>query len=287
MPTHLDRRTLYLDPEKEIAMHFRYLKGGLARIGQRGIAEPVHDVMIAPFWMAETPVTQEQFKLFDDSHENHFGGKPSHPAEKVDWHAANLFCKWLGHDARLPTEAEWEYACRAGTETEYSSGDGAAALTQVAWFDEDLDHGSTQSVCGKPANAFKLYDMHGNVWEWCFDTGNQDVCRSRIDGDPDSKMKERETTDPAKVAKESIRVLRGGSWFDSARVLPLRLPQQVPGRQRLAGTRRFPGLSAPRSGGAEKQPSRGRRRPGSRAERERTAGGSHGGRFGHCHSSAA
>ena len=116
----------------------------------------------------------------------------------------------------LPSEAQWEYACRAGTDTEYATGDGEAALHDAGWYtgnsnDETHDVGLTL------ANRFGLYDMHGNVWEWCADAFDEhaykkrvnDVCDPFIDGDNDAN-----------------RVIRGGSWDDSPRLLPLGVSQQ-------------------------------------------------------------
>jgi formylglycine-generating enzyme required for sulfatase activity len=110
--------------------------------------------------------------------------------------------------ACLPTEAEWEYACRAGTETEYYTGDGEAALAEAGWFGEEWDKGATHPVRQKKPNAFGLYDMHGNIWEWCRDVWDAAAYRKRADG-----WVATEWTLP----NETRRVLRGGSWRRTAR----------------------------------------------------------------------
>ena len=95
----------------------------------------------------------------------------------MSWEDAQAYCKWLaersGLSVRLPSEAEWENACRAGSRTEYAFGDDPARLGQYAWFDENSD-GRAHAVKTKRPNAWGLYDLHGNVWEWCEDTWHKD-----------------------------------------------------------------------------------------------------------------
>ena len=108
---------------------------------------------------------------------------------------------------RLPTEAEWEYAARAGTKTAYYNGDDVSKLDQIAWYNEGWNDGSTHSVGKKKANSWSLYDMSGNVWEWCWDWYGSNYYKS-------SPMK-----DPKGPDSGSARVLHGGSWRYSASYL--------------------------------------------------------------------
>jgi formylglycine-generating enzyme required for sulfatase activity len=228
-----------------VPLALRYLPPGEFRMGSRGYhpdEEPVHRVRITHgFWLGETPVTQAQFAVWTraagEPHENHFSGRPEHPAENLDWRQANRFCAWLGGAVALPealrgagfgrfclpTEAEWEYACRAGTETEHHTGDGEEALAQAGWFGEDWQQGSTHPVGLKQANPWGLQDLHGNVWEWCHDAWDGAAYRGRADGvaDPGSAARAADWREGlARLVREDDgrhRVLRGGSWFDSAR----------------------------------------------------------------------
>src|SRR4051812_27586900 len=151
---------------------------------------PVHEVILTqPFYLAIHPVTQEQYQRVMGRNPARFqaahGGGPDHPVENVSWEDALAFCQKLGEARaeqdegltyRLPTEAEWEYACRAGTATPFSPG---TALTSLqANFDGNYPYGEsrksnflerTTRVGDFPANNFGLFDVHGNVWEWCAD----------------------------------------------------------------------------------------------------------------------
>ena len=103
----------------------------------------------------------------------------------------------------LPTEAEWEYACRAGSTTKWCFGDSESQLGDYAWYDEEYGSGSTHPVGQKKPNAWGLYDMHGNVWEWCVDWKADYVNSS--------------SSDPTGPSSGSSRVFRGGSWYYTAR----------------------------------------------------------------------
>jgi formylglycine-generating enzyme required for sulfatase activity len=207
-----------------VAMAFRPIPacpGGFLMGSSRGYREdesPRHRVVIPqPCYLGTFPVTQRQFACFRPEHENGFAGKPDHPAEQIDWHEARAFLTWLAKEARnlpkglvprLPCEAEWEYACRAGTDTEYSSGDGEVALELDGW------HGghsgmTTHSVGKKRENPWGLHDMHGNVWEWCEDVYDSQAYSKR----GHLWLAKAWTEEMSDEKGEPQRVVRGGSWI--------------------------------------------------------------------------
>jgi formylglycine-generating enzyme required for sulfatase activity len=177
---------------------------------------PTRYVEIGEFEIFTREVTNEQMVAFDKSFQpQEWSGVsseelPRHPAVKVSWWAAYAYCAWIG--ARLPSEAEWEYACRAGTKTPFSFGD-TIAVEQVN-YDGSYPYGQgkkgeyrkrTVPVASLPANPWGLFEMHGNVWEWCEDTYQDTYEKAPTDGS-------------AWVMKgDRFRVLRGGSWDDRAR----------------------------------------------------------------------
>jgi formylglycine-generating enzyme required for sulfatase activity len=124
------------------------------------------------------------------------------PVVQVTWNDAAAFCRWLsqqdGRPYRLPTEAEWEYACRAGTTTRWCMGDDPAELGQYAWVRDDAGS-STHAVGDKKPNGFGLYDMHGNVWEWCLDRFGRYPKSPGVD------------IDPSGPTTGWVRILRGGA----------------------------------------------------------------------------
>ncbi len=171
---------------------------------------PVHRVRITrPFRLGKYPVTNAEYQrfleanpkakppqLWNDSRFNF----PQRPVVGVSWHDAQAFCEWAG--GRLPTDAEWEYACRAGSRSRYCFGDDVEQLEEYAWYGKNSG-GSTRPVGQKLPNMWGLYDMHGNVWEWCRD-GPRDYT-----GKPQS--------DPVGPLEESaLRAVRGGSWSGRA-----------------------------------------------------------------------
>ena len=164
---------------------------------------PQHLVRIAePFYLGIYQVTQKQYEAVMGRNPSHFRG-PNQPVERVSWEEATAFCVKLSelstrYDYRLPSEAEWEYSCRAGTTARFCCGD---RLTQeTAWFETNSRAGPN-AVGKKQPNAWGVYDMHGNVWEWCCDWYTADHYESST------------TDSPVGPAEGSMRVARGGSWM--------------------------------------------------------------------------
>jgi formylglycine-generating enzyme required for sulfatase activity len=167
------------------------------------------------YWMAPYLVTQQEYQSRMGTNPSYFTGNLSLPVDQVSWLDASNYCRLLtqqelaagripaGVQFRVPTEAEWEYACRAGTTTRYNYGDDLlySSLTNHAWYIDDSNN-QTQPVGQKPPNAWGLYDMHGDVWEWCQDWYS------------DTSYPGGSVTDPRGPITGLTRVLRGGSWAD-------------------------------------------------------------------------
>ncbi len=144
---------------------------------------------------------------------DHGWGRDRRPVIDVSWEDARAYCEWLskttGCGYRLLSEAEWEYACRAGATTAYSFGDDARELGQYAWYKANSDK-KTRPVGEKLSNAFGLHDMHGNVWEWCEDAWHENY---------NGKPKDLRSTGAAWVGGSTRRVLRGGAFNNTRRRL--------------------------------------------------------------------
>ncbi|MCI4663629.1 MAG: SUMF1/EgtB/PvdO family nonheme iron enzyme [Neomegalonema sp.] len=171
--------------------------------------QPQHSRRVAAFALAETPTTDAAFAAYRraaDAPAPEGAGDGERPAINISWLDAQAYALWLrtvtGDRWRLPSEAEWEYACRAGSPAAYSFGDDSAALAEHGWFAQNSG-GRAHAVARKAANPFGLYDMHGNVWEWC-----QDQWRDSYHGAP--------TDCSARISSADTALRRGGSWFDQA-----------------------------------------------------------------------
>jgi formylglycine-generating enzyme required for sulfatase activity/predicted phosphodiesterase len=170
--------------------------------------KPVHRVRITlSFLLSMFPVTNQDYQRFleansgikpPDYWNNSQFNDPKQPVVGVSWEDAQAFCQWAG--CRLPTEAEWEYACRAGNQGAFCFGDDESKLEQYAWYIKNSG-GKTQPVGQKKPNKWGLHDMHGNVWEWCQDWYAEDYYKRSPK--EDSKGPE----------KGEFRVLRGGGWY--------------------------------------------------------------------------
>ena len=168
---------------------------------------PAHKVTLSDYYIGETQVTQALWKAVMGDNPSYFKGDDNLPVENVSWEdIVERFIPALnrktGRTFRLPTEAEWEYAARGGNKSKGYKYSGSDNKDEVAWYDGNSGD-KTHPVRGKKANELGLYDMSGNVWEWCHDWY----------GDYSSGAQ----TDPKGPDKGSIRVLRGGSWNNNAR----------------------------------------------------------------------
>ena len=166
---------------------------------------PQHRVNLQEFYLGKYPVTQEQYQAIMGNNPSKFKDNPKNPVENVNWNDAQEFCQKLNDKTkknyRLPTEAEWEYVCRAGTQTRYYFGDDEKLLGEYAWYKENSGL-KTHPVGQKKPNNWGLYDMSGNVWEWCEDGWHENYENAPTDG----------TAWNENHSVTNIRVLRGGSW---------------------------------------------------------------------------
>ena len=179
--------------------------------------QPIHQVTVPSFYIGKYPITQAQYRFVMGENQGDAVGI-DYPIEKINWHDAIEFCHKLsqqtGKHYSLPSEAQWEYACRAGTTTSFHFGD--TITPDLANYNGDYPYGGAAKgenraqatpVGSFPANAFGLYDMHGNVWEWCLDAYQPSYQGAPIDGSAVATS----VTDAGK------RVMRGGAWDYVAR----------------------------------------------------------------------
>ncbi|WYL94979.1 MAG: formylglycine-generating enzyme family protein [Gloeotrichia echinulata IR180] len=179
--------------------------------GRDDYESPQHQVTIQPFYIGKFTITQEQYAAVMGTNPSRFPGK-KRPVEKVSWNDAVEFCAILsnktGKKYQLPSEAQWEYACRAETKTPFNFGE--TITTDLANYNGNFTYGSapkgkyrqeTTNVGSFPANAFGLHDMHGNVWQWCDDNWHGNYINAPTDGS--SWL----------CDNDNIKCLRGGYWF--------------------------------------------------------------------------
>jgi len=219
-----------------------FTMGSAAEEAERGDDEgPQHTVRIDPFWMGKYEITWDQYDVWgeklDIARRKIFGhkvnardavadavtrptppytdmsfgmGKRKNPAICMTQHAARMYCEWLtaksGHYYRLPTEAEWEYACRAGTSSAWSFDDDSSAIGEYAWYEDNSDY-TYQPVGQKKPNPWGLHDMHGNVAEWVLDQYAPTTYAQRRSSDVNNPL-----LIPTKLYP---RVVRGGNFESS------------------------------------------------------------------------
>jgi len=203
------------DGKGMVTQRMRWIKPGEFMMGslegekRLGIESPQHPVRLTQgYWLADTQVTQELWCCIAGKNPSHFPGD-TNPVEQIRWGECQ---KWLQKVLKkvptlqlsLPTEAQWEYACRAGSTSAYCFGDDPTELPKYGWFDENSE-GRSRPVKQLQPNGWGMYDMHGNVWEWCSDWY----------GDYPASAQ----SDPTGPAKGTERVFRGGSWSIPARYL--------------------------------------------------------------------
>ena len=223
----------------DLQINMVYLSGGEYVMGspakERGRKKdegPMHTVSLSPFWISSYEITWDLYELFlnnvDQKRAQNRGpinldidgvssatmpyvnhNQLGHPVINITQYGASQFCKWLtaktGNYYRLPTEAEWEFACRSSTETTYSFGNSGRKINQFGWYKKNSD-GKLQKIGLKRPNGYGLYDMHGNAAEWVLDSY-----------DPEAYIKRKKAAHNPIVRMKALypRVVRGGSYKDS------------------------------------------------------------------------
>ena len=211
---------LYAQSEPEMI----YVKGGKFLMGSNygdSDEKPVHSVTVSSYYIGKYEITVAQYQAYcsatgrslpklpsDEWYEEHYNTKKwtwksRHPIVNVTWNDARLYCKWLstktGKSYRLPREAEWEYAARGGSVAKATKYSGSNNINKVSWYDETTYERGTRPIGTLAPNELGIYDMSGNVWEWCYDRYGRYSSASQ--------------TNPKGVTRGPFRVIRGGSWY--------------------------------------------------------------------------
>ena len=177
------------------------VKGGTFQMGSDDGYNAVHQVTLSDYYIGETEVTQELWNAVMGSNPSYFTGNMQRPVEQVSWDDCQTFISKLnqltGETFRLPTEAQWEYAARGGNQAQGRLYSGSNTIDNVAWYGSNSSS-TTHPVKTKASNELGIYDMSGNVWEWCSDWFGAHSSDAQ--------------TDPTGPATGSYRVVRGGSW---------------------------------------------------------------------------
>jgi formylglycine-generating enzyme required for sulfatase activity len=203
-----------------------FLMGSSDDNSQGGDREkPQHFVNIKAFAIGKYPITQAQYSMIIGQNSSKFSATPNNPVTLITKHDAQNFCQKLsqgtGKKYRLPSEAEWEYACRAGTTTRYYFGNDGGQLGNYAWF-RDNSNAQTHPVGEKKPNPWGLYDLYGNVWEWCEDRWHDNYKGAPTEGIAWIKR-----------GDAFASPLRGGCWkFDSGYCRSFSRTRYDPGRRR-------------------------------------------------------
>jgi len=204
-----------------IAQEMVFVEGGSFTMGSKDGNDdeaPEHKVKVSNFFIGKYEVTVAEYREFCKA-TNHlmparpkWGESDKYPITSINWFDANAYCKWLstktGKKFRLPTEAEWEYAARGGTKSKKFIYSGSNNADDVCWYDETTEEQGPKEVGKKKANELGIYDMSGNVWEWCSDMYDTKYYSKSALENPKG------ATPTAGVAEEDLyRVVRGGSWY--------------------------------------------------------------------------